>query len=143
MATRSITIELSGVPAVALRKNKASQTHWRYRQREAKAMREMAYMLILNDAGLQRLPLNGILPLNGQALFAKASIHITQHYCGKPLDHESLASGVSPAIDAYIDAGVIEDDAPVKYITDYRLAYHRERHKSRRKVVIEVREVQS
>lgn len=131
--TRSITITLEGVPDIALRKNRGSTGHWD-RQKAAKAMRETSYILVLEQIA-DEWP--------GGPHFAKASILITQHYCGKPLDHPGLASATSPAVDAFVDANVIEDDQPVKFITDYHLAYVREKHKSERRVTVTLEEAEN
>ena len=128
MTPGSITIAYPGVPQMALRKNKGAVSHWRYRQRETKAMRESSYFLILEA-------LEGERPHYGQF-----SVDVTQHWCGKPLDAEALASGTGPMLDAFQDAGVIEDDSPNGYLADYRLHWKRVPHMEDRQVVMIVRE---
>jgi len=123
-----ISITYEGVPPEALRKNKGAQSHWRYRQRETKTMREDACMLVLEA-------LNGTRPH-----YDKFEVDITQHWCGKPLDAEALASGTGPMLDAYMDAGIIDDDSPNGYLVDYRLHWVRVPKMTDRKVGMTVRE---
>jgi len=122
-----ITITYEGVPPAALRKNKGDKSHWRYRQKETKAMREDAYMLILEAVG------------GARPHYDKFTVDITQHWCGKPLDAEALASGTGPMLDAFMDAGVIDDDSPNGYLVDYRLHWVRVAKMTGRKVVMTVR----
>ena len=121
-----ITITYEGVPPAALRKNKGDKSHWRYRQKETKAMREDAYMLILEAVG------------GARPHYDKFTVDITQHWCGKPLDAEALASGTGPMLDAFMDAGVIDDDSPNGYLVDYRLHWVRVAKMTGRKVVMTV-----
>jgi hypothetical protein len=123
-----VTITMQGVPPASLRKNKGDRSHWRYRQRDTKTMRENAYMLVLEA-------LDGTRPH-----YERFTVHITQFWCGKPLDAEALASGTGPMLDAFIDTGVIEDDSPNGYLVDYRLHWERVPHMEDRKVVMTVRE---
>ena len=136
---RSITISIPGVPDVALRKNKADETHWRYRQKATKTMRENAWALVVaqfqaSEYWNERR--------YGHPLFDKASILITQYYCGKPLDPSGLAAATAPAVDAFVDAGVIKDDQPDKYITDYRMHYVRVPHRDDARVEITITEAE-
>ena len=126
-----ITITYEGVPPAALRKNKGDKSHWRYRQRETKSMRESAYMLILEAVG------------GARPHYDKFTVDITQHWCGKPLDAEALASGTGPMLDAFQDAGVIDDDSPNGYLVDYRLHWVRVPKMTDRKVEMTVRETSS
>ena len=131
--TDSVTITYEGVPPAALRKNKGDKSHWRYRQRETKSMRESAYMLILEKV---------LSSAYGWEVphYDQFTVDITQYWCGKPLDAEALASGTGPMLDAFQDAGVIEDDSPNGYLTDYRLHWVRVPHMEDRQVVMAVRE---
>ena len=129
-----ITITYEGVPPAALRKNKGDKSHWRYRQRETKTMRESAYMLILEKV---------LSSAYGWEVphYDQFTVDITQHWCGKPLDAEALASGTGPMLDAFMDAGVIDDDSPNGYLVDYRLHWQRVPKMTGRKVEMTVREV--
>jgi len=123
-----VTITMQGVPPVSLRKNKGDRSHWRYRQRDTKNMRQNSYYLILEA-------LDGTRPY-----YERFTVHITQFWCGRALDAEALASGTGPMLDAFIDTGVIEDDSPNGYLVDYRLHWERVPHMDDRKVVMTVRE---
>jgi len=133
---REITITYEGSPPVALRKNKGAQSHWRYRQWETKAMREDAYMLILEALDGVRL----IERMMARPHYDRFTVNITQYWCSKPLDAEALASGTGPMLDAFQDAGIIDDDSPNGYLADYRLHWERVPHMEDRKVVMTVRE---
>ena len=106
-----------------MRKNKGNESHWRYRQKDTKQMRENGYMLILEA-------LRGNRPH-----FKTFRASITQYWCGKPLDAEALASGTGPLIDAFMDADVIDDDSPNGYLEDYQLSWERVPKMADRKIV--------
>lgn len=127
-AVRAVTITYEGVPPLSLRKNKGKKSHWRYRQRDTKVMRENSYVLVLEA-------LDGARPH-----YDKFSTDITQHWCGKPLDAEALASGTGPMLDAFQDCNVIFDDSPDGYLVDYRLHWVRVPKMIDRKVVMTVKE---
>jgi hypothetical protein len=126
---RNITITYEGVPPLSLRKNKGAQSHWRYRQRDTRIMRENAYILILEA-------------LNGKPRphFDRFSLDITQYWCGKPLDAEALASGTGGMCDAFQDAQIIDDDSPHGFLVDYRLHWVRVSTMPERKVVMKITE---
>ena len=126
MSPTRITITYEGVPPLSLRKNKGNESHWRYRQRDTKQMRENAYMLILES-------LNG-----SQAHFDKFNVSITQYWCGKPLDAEALASGTGPMLAAFQDTGIIDDDSPNGYLEEYQLSWERVPKMTDRKIVMSV-----
>ena len=124
---RSITIEYPGTLPLALRKNRGNTTHWD-RAKETKTMRETAYMLIHEARGERDLH------------FERATIHVHQTYCGKALDVSGLASGSSALVDAFMDAGIIDDDGPeTVFATSY--GHTRVPHKDERRVTVTVTEV--
>ena len=124
---RSITITYEGVPPLSLRKNKGTQSHWRYRQKDTRTMRENAYILILEA-------LEG----SSRPHFDRFSLDITQYWCGKPLDAEALASGTGGMVDAFMDVGIIDDDSPHGFLVDYRLHWKRVKTRPERKVVMKI-----
>ena len=135
--SRSITITIPGVPDQALRKNRGDRSHWRYRQKAAKEMREECYDLITLTDQYQALLASHKTGEYWEAPFEKATITITQFYSGKPLDHSGLCSGTAPAVDSFVDAGVIEDDAP-KFIVDFIMRYvHVARADARVEITVE------
>ena len=124
--TASITIEIEGVPHLATRKNKGSTNRWD-RSKAVRGAREHAWALWRE----QELP---------PEPFPKASISITQYYCGRPLDFDGLASGAAPYVDGAIDAGLIEDDEPNKNIVSYSLSHVRVPHLDERRVTVTITE---
>ena len=127
-APRSITITYPGTLPRALGKNKGNKSHWRYRQGETKNLREVGYWLILEAQG----------PLHYS--FAKATILVTQYWCGKPMDVSGLASASAPLVDSYIDAGVIADDGP-GVVVETAYAHVRVPHRPGAKIVVTCTEV--
>ena len=125
---RSITIEYMGTLPRALAKNKGAESHWRYRQAETKNLREVGYGLILEARGRLRHS------------FAKATILVTQHWCGKAMDVSGLASASAPLVDSYIDAGVIADDGP-GVVVETAYAHVRVPHRPGAKIVVTCTEV--
>ena len=72
--------------------------------------------------------------------FERATIHVHQTYCGKALDVSGLASGSSALVDAFMDAGIIDDDGPeTVFATSY--GHTRAPHKDERRVTVTVTEV--
>ena len=131
---RSITIEYLGTLPKALAKNKGNKSHWRYRQGETKNLREVGWGLILKAYG-------GLLNGTEDApLFLKATILVTQHWCGKPMDVSGVASASAPLIDSFMDAGVIEDDGPA-VVVETRYAHVRVPHRPGAKIVVTCTEV--
>ena len=122
----AVSITYLGVPPESLRKNKGRWSHWRYRQRDTKTMRENAYMLILEAIGRAR------------PHYDQFTVDITQYWCGKPLDAEALASGTGPMLDAFQDANIIDDDSPNGYLVDYRLHWERVPKMADRKITMTV-----
>ena len=120
-----VSITWAGVPAVSTRKNRGNTTHWTRRE-DVQAMREGVRGQLLNMRPLPH--------------FKKARIHVCQAYCGQPLDFEGLASGMGPAVDAFVDAGVIDDDEPVKFVVDYTMSHERVDHMVDRFVSVTVTE---
>jgi hypothetical protein len=126
---KEVSITYLGVPPESLRKNKGRMSHWRYRQRDTKTMRENAYMLILEAIGRAR------------PHYDQFTVDITQAWCGKPLDAEALASGTGAMLDAFQDANIIDDDSPNGYLADYRLHWQRVPKMTDRRVTMTVRGV--
>ena len=71
----------------------------------------------------------------------KAVVTVTQYHHGTPLDYEGLCSGMGPAIDAFVDMGVIKDDGP-KYLLDYRMRHVKVATKAERRVEVTMAEAQ-
>ena len=100
-------------------------------------MREDAYMLILEALDGVRL----IERMMARPHYDRFTVNITQYWCSKPLDAEALASGTGPMLDAFQDAGIIDDDSPNGYLVDYRMNWVRVATMPERRVVMTVREV--
>jgi hypothetical protein len=125
----SYNIQWPGVPPESIRKNRGSTTQWD-RQKDVKAMRGAVLESLEESHG----------PAPSEPLFAKVRIHVHQKYCGQPLDYEGLASGMSPAVDAFVDYGVMADDEPVKYVVGYTMSHERVAHMNERFVTVTVKE---
>ena len=134
----SLSIIYPGVPDVALRKNRGS-TVWQTRMVAAKAMREYCGALWHEAASAQLC--RGVWPLWTSVPFPKYTVELVCHFWGKPLDYEGLASGMGPAIDAAIDAGLIRDDEPLKYCQGYSMRYEKAKSKDDARVEVRIREV--
>jgi hypothetical protein len=127
MDMRSITIEYPGTLPLALRKNRGNTTHWD-RAKETKNLRETAYWLIYETLGNQELH------------FDRATVAVHQWWCGKALDVSGLASASAALVDAFMDAGIIDDDGPeTVVVTSY--GHTRVPHRAERRVTVTVTEV--
>lgn len=133
---RSITIEYEGSLPLAVRKNRGNQSHWRYRAKETKNLRETGWWLIAEALNSEGMAVN---PESGSG-FARATILVTQHWCGKALDVSGLASASAPLVDAFMDAGVIEDDGPL-IVEETRFKHVRVAHRTQAKIVIKCEEI--
>tara|TARA_R100000306_G_scaffold54049_1_gene51070 strand:+ start:343 stop:738 length:396 start_codon:yes stop_codon:yes gene_type:complete len=120
----SVSIIVEGVPDPAIRKNRQSTTHWD-RYRAVKAAKDVAYLLWRE----QPLP---------ETPFEKARISVVQWFCGRGIDAEGLASGVSPAVDSAVDIGIIPSDDPHKVIQGFELSYKRVPHKDQRQYKVTI-----
>jgi hypothetical protein len=132
---RSITIEYPGTLPQALAKNRGAQSHWRYQAKEAKNLREAGLWLIL-----EAMPRRWEPSVGQHTLFSKATILVTQYWCGKAMDVSGLAPASAPLVDAFMDAAVIEDDGPL-VVLETRYKHVRVRHREEAKVVVAVTEV--
>ena len=135
---RSITIEYEGTLPLALRKNKGNQSNWRIVAEETKNLREVGKALLMEAWAKAHIwePRDR----DTIAFFAKATIEVTQYWCGKPLDVSGLASASAPLVDAFMDAGIIEDDGP-EIVVETRYGHVQVPHKPERKIVVTVTEV--
>jgi hypothetical protein len=70
-------------------------------------------------------------------IFPHASVTVHQDWSNNPLDHDGLAVAVAPAIDAFIDRGVITDDSP-RFIESYKLTSSKVPHQHMNRVQITV-----
>jgi len=112
----SISIELARVPG-CLTKNGRRRSHWRTQRKATEEMRDDANFLIIKEMLLAEL---SPADYRDAPLFSRAKIDIHQDWSNNPLDYDGLASAVAPAIDAFIDKGIIKDDSP-RFIESYNL----------------------
>lgn len=135
----AIQIEVRGTkhePALpsVLSKNGRSNTHWRKVAEETKNLREVGLALImevLSEAG-------GF--LDAYPRYAKATIHVHQFWCGRPMDVSGLAAASAPLVDAFMDAGVLQDDDPLT-VPEFTFGFARVKHMAERRVTVRVEEV--
>ena len=128
MTPRSITIEYEGTLPKALAKNRGAESHWRYRQKETKNLREAGYWLIYEALGNQELH------------FDRATVEVHQWWCGKPLDVSGLASASAALVDAFMDASIIGDDGP-ETVVKTLYSHTRVPHMNQRRVTVTVSEI--
>ena len=124
---RSITIEYPGTLPLALRKNRGNTTHWD-RAKETKNLRETAYWLIHEARGERDIHFN------------RATVEVHQWWCGKALDVSGLASASAALVDAFMDAGIIDDDGP-EIVVKTSYSHTRVPHKTDRRVVVTCTEI--
>ena len=130
---RSITIEYEGALPAALSKNGRSNTHWRTVAEETKNLREVGLALIWEQTSYAYE--NTMTPP-----FPKATIHVHQYWCRRPLDVSGLAAASAPLVDAFMDAGILEDDDP-ETVTEFTFGAERVPKMVERRVTVTVREV--
>ena len=114
----SISIEFARVHP-SLTKNGRRRNHWRTQRRATREMREDALFLILRELTGDDNP-QRLVGITDIPLWESASIHVHHNWSNVPMDFDGLASSMAPAIDAFIDCGVIEDDSP-KFIVSYTM----------------------
>lgn len=142
---KSITVTFWGSIKPELSKNGRRRVHWRKQQQVTRQERERAFWLIVAELG--HVPAE-----NASPLFKKASVKVTQYWCGKLLDHEGLVSGCAAWIDAFqpmsytskgkpvYGANIITDDSP-EFLHPYETEFVRVDHRPNAKIVIEVIEI--
>ena len=103
------------VPPRELRKNRGD-TVWQQRAEAARQMRQNA-ALLWRDAVNRQHPGGNDVDSSGLVLpWPRVTLEVTQHFRGRPLDFDGLLSGVGPAIDGAMDAGILMDDRPYKHV---------------------------
>ena len=128
----SISIEFHKVHP-SLSKNGRRRSHWKTLRKATEDMRETANMLILEQ--MQELNINSY--NTDYPIFPHASVAVHQDWSNNPLDHDGLAVAVAPALDAFIDRGVIQDDSP-RFIESYKLTSSKVPHQHMNRVQITV-----
>tara|TARA_Y100000310_G_C20512088_1_gene729382 strand:- start:415 stop:867 length:453 start_codon:yes stop_codon:yes gene_type:complete len=139
---RSITIEYGGTLPRALGKNRGNKSHWRYRWKETTNLREVGEKSVREAWAKAHLwvPRDSSDHSRNTGFFPKATIEVTQYWCGTPMDVSGLASASAPLVDAFMDAGVIEDDGPA-VVVETRYAHVRVPHRPEAKIVVTCKEV--
>ena len=112
----SISIEFPRVHP-SLTKNGRRRSHWRTQRKATEEMRDDANFLIIKEMMKAEISPRDY---REAPLFSRAKIDIHQDWANNPLDYDGLASAVAPAIDAFIDKGIIQDDSP-RFIESYNL----------------------
>jgi len=135
----SISIEFHKVHP-ALSKNGRRRSHWRTQRAATEEMRETANVLILEQLQLHQVLCPSWLPPHCNKcgpMFPRATVTIHQDWSNNPLDHDGLAVSVAPALDAFIDRGIIKDDSP-RFIESYKLTSSKVPHQHMNRVQITI-----
>lgn len=107
-----VFLEIDNLPS-SLSKNGRRRSHWRKQMEDTRNLREKCrFLLMVNYQGYE------------MPRFDKARIHILEKWSNNPHDYDGLASLVAPAIDAFVDIGVIPDDSP-RYIRSYTMTHRK------------------
>ena len=124
-----ISIDIPHPPS-CLTKNGRRRTHWRTQQTATKAMRDDTIFLI-------RCKLSELSYSEEEFPWKKAHIKVHQHYANTGLDYDGLASAVAPAIDAFIDTGIIQDDSP-RHIESYSMTANKVAHRTDNRIEVTI-----
>ena len=126
--TRTVSIELEGMPPEVLRKNGRPGNRYEQMRVTGKERDRAGEYVMASVTEMSTAP-----------VFARGRVDVTAYWCGKPIDYDGLACGVGPWIDAFVDWDVLPDDSPL-YVTSYTINYERVAHRHEVRVVITVTE---
>ena len=125
--SRSVEITIPDMPPKVLRKNARPENRGHQRRVTAEQRARAGEYVMEAISGKD----------HADYKFERGRVEVVVFWCGKPIDHDGMATGAGPWRDAFIDGGVLPDDSP-QYVDDYSITYRRIRHRSEARVTMRI-----